>query len=63
MPLRIATSGTEWKIVTPREQWQTVSVSFGRREGFRVDENYYVTVEKVGGAAAAAGSASPRSER
>ncbi|HET9002445.1 MAG TPA: M1 family metallopeptidase [Gemmatimonadaceae bacterium] len=63
MPLRIATSATEWKIVTPREQWQTVSVSFGRREGFRVDENYYVTVEKVSGATAAAGSASPRSER
>lgn len=63
MPVRIATSATDWKVVTPREQWQTLKVSFGRRGGFRVDENYYVTVEKVSGAAAAAGSASPRTER
>jgi aminopeptidase N len=63
MPVRIATSAKDWKVVTPREQWQTVKVSFGGRGGFRVDENYYVTVEKVSGAAAAASSASPRSER
>lgn len=63
MPVRIATSATDWKVVTPREQWQTLKVSFGRRGGFRVDENYYVTVEKVSGAAAAAGSAPPRTER
>jgi aminopeptidase N len=63
MPVRIATSSADWKVVTPSERWQTVKVSYGRRDGFRVDENYYVTVEKVSGAPAATSSASPRSER
>lgn len=48
MPIRIATSPTEWRIVTPRESWQTTSVSFGATSGLRIDENYYVNVENVG---------------
>ena len=48
MPIRIATSPTEWQVVTPRESWQSVRVSFGSAPGFRVDENYYVNVENVG---------------
>jgi len=63
MPVRIATSASEWRVVTPREQWQTMKVSYGSRGGFRADENYYITVEKVSGASATTTSASPRSER
>jgi aminopeptidase N len=61
MPVRIATSGSEWKVVTPREQWQTIKVSSGMTGRFRADENYYITVENVAGAPAT--TAAPRSGR
>jgi aminopeptidase N len=60
MPIRIATSPTEWRVVTPRETWQTTRVSYGKKGSFRVDENYYVTVENVGTPAAGKTSKSGR---
>ena len=50
MPVRIATSATEWRRITPGDSWQTADVSYGSANAFRVDDNYYVTVENVSGA-------------
>jgi aminopeptidase N len=61
MPVRIATSASDWKVVTPREQWQTTKVAYGLTGRFRADENYYITVENVTGAPAT--TAAPRSGR
>jgi aminopeptidase N len=61
MPVRIATSGSEWTVVTPHEQWQATKVSYGTTGRFRADENYYISVENVAGAPAA--TAAPRSGR
>jgi hypothetical protein len=53
MPVRIATSASDWRIVTPRENWQTTKVSYTSASAFRFDENYYISAQDVGGAAPA----------
>lgn len=62
MPIRIATSRTDWQVVRPSDKWQTTKVSYGMLGRFRVDENYYVTTENVDGSPPAA-SGSARSGR
>ncbi len=48
MPVRIATTSTQWKTVSPGDQWQTMHVSYTATSGFRIDDNFYVSVENVG---------------
>jgi aminopeptidase N len=51
MPVRIATSANDWTVVTPRESWQTIKVSYSAPGSFRFDENYYISAQNVGGTA------------
>ena len=54
MPVRIATSATAWQVVTPRESWQTMRVSYSGPSAFRFDNNYYITAENAGSPSPAA---------
>ncbi|HEY7636693.1 MAG TPA: M1 family metallopeptidase [Gemmatimonadales bacterium] len=45
MPLRVALQAGRWTRLRPRESWQTTTLA--HPEEFRVDDNFYVVVQRV----------------
>ena len=49
MPVRVTLSGSGFRVIGPKEAWQTARLRLAGPAAFRVDSNYYVTARDVGG--------------
>jgi aminopeptidase N len=51
MPVRVTlTKRQPYTVIHPTEAWQTAQLDLKRRDGFRVDERFYITAKNVGDA-------------
>ena len=47
MPVRVTTAPNTMTLIRPTTEWQTMAVSIGKPDDFRVDENFYVNPRRT----------------